>query len=149
MHDLLGMIVFEIFRLVLSIGNCSRKKPRSFENIHVKIDGLDKMIKRENNFLLILLKNWPFQHLIIYAKGNSNLSNKRWVANKRRVWKKYQNLINKWSGTNRGHLIFVTLYKEVFKNSHFFHMFQWLFSKINKRRFFNNCLGPGTFSQKE
>ena len=50
----------------------------------------------------------------------SYLSNKRRVANKRRVWKKFQNLINEGSGTNGGPGIFVTLYKEVFENSHFF-----------------------------
>ena len=42
------------------------------------------------------------------------------VANKHRVWKKYQNLINEGSGTNGGPGIFVTLYKEAFENSHFF-----------------------------
>ena len=50
----------------------------------------------------------------------SYLSNKRWVANNRRVWKKYLNLINKGSGTNGGPGIFATLYKEAFENSHLF-----------------------------
>ena len=50
----------------------------------------------------------------------SFLSNKRRLANKRMVWKKCQNLINEGSGTNEGPEIFVTLYKEVFENSHFF-----------------------------
>ena len=47
----------------------------------------------------------------------SFVSNKRRAANKRRFWKKYQNLIN---GTNGGPEIFVTLFKEVFENRHFF-----------------------------
>ena len=54
--------------------------------------------------------------IIIY----SYLFNKRRVANNRRVWKKYLNLINEGSGTNGGPGIFVTLYKEAFENSHFF-----------------------------
>ena len=49
----------------------------------------------------------------------SNLSNKRKVANNRRVWKKYLNLINEGSGTNGGPGIFETQYKETFENSHF------------------------------
>ena len=50
----------------------------------------------------------------------SYLSNKRRVANERRVWKKYQNLINEGSGIYGGPGVFVTLYKEVFENSQFF-----------------------------
>ena len=42
----------------------------------------------------------------------SIISDKRRVANNRRVWKKYLNLINEGSGTNGGPEIFVTLYKE-------------------------------------
>ena len=38
------------------------------------------------------------------------LSNKRRVANNRRVWKKYLNLRNEGSGTNEGPGIFVTLH---------------------------------------
>ena len=47
----------------------------------------------------------------------SYLSNKRGVANNRRVWRKYLNLINKGSGTNEWPEIFVTLYEEAFENS--------------------------------
>ena len=68
------------------------------------------------------------------------------------IWKKYLNLINKGSGTNGGPGIFVTLYKKAFENGHFFQFspnFQLSFSKINKQRVFNNCIGPGIFSQKE
>ena len=43
----------------------------------------------------------------------SFVSNKRRVANKRRVWKKYQNLINVGSGTNGGPGIFIRLNKEI------------------------------------
>ena len=75
----------------------------------------------------------------------SYVSNKRRVANKRRVWKKYQNLINVESGTNGGPGIFVRLNKEIVENSHFFRFF----SKVNKRRVWNNCVGPGIFPQKE
>ena len=39
------------------------------------------------------------------------VSNKRMVANKRRVWKQYQKLMNEGSGTNGGPGIFVTLCK--------------------------------------
>ena len=46
---------------------------------------------------------------------------------------KYQNLINEGSGTNGVPGIFVTLYKEVFENSHFFR-FSTKFSMI----FFKN-----------
>ena len=38
----------------------------------------------------------------------SYLSNKRRVANNRRVWKEYPNLINEGSGTNGGSGIFLT-----------------------------------------
>ena len=41
----------------------------------------------------------------------SYLSNKRRVANNRRVWKKYLNLIDEGSGTSEGPGIFETLYK--------------------------------------
>ena len=50
----------------------------------------------------------------------SYVSNKRRVANKRRVWKKYQNLINVGSGTNGGLGIFVRLSKEIAENSQIF-----------------------------
>ena len=50
----------------------------------------------------------------IHLSDYSYLSNKRRVANRRRVWKKYINLINEGSGTNEGPGIFVTLYKEAF-----------------------------------
>ena len=50
----------------------------------------------------------------------SFVSNKRRVANKRRVWKKYQNLISVGSGTNGGPGIFVRVNKEIAENSHFF-----------------------------
>ena len=80
------------------------------------------------------------------------LSNKRRVANNRRVWKKYLNLINQGFGTNEGPGIFVTLYEEAFEIRQFFSIFTQffnVFSKINKRRVFNNCVGPGIFSQEE
>ena len=66
--------------------------------------------------------------------------------------KKYLILINEGSGTNVGPGIFVMLYKEAFEMATFFDfhpIFPWFFSKINKRRVFNNCVGPGIFSQKE
>ena len=63
----------------------------------------------------------------------SYVSNKRRVANKRRVWKKYQNLIKVGSGTNGGPGIFVRLNKEIAENSHFF-QFSPKFSMI----FFKN-----------
>ena len=50
----------------------------------------------------------------------SKVSNKRRVANKRRVWKKIQNLINVGSGTNAEPGIFVRLIKEIVENCHFF-----------------------------
>ena len=50
----------------------------------------------------------------------SYVSNKRRVGNKRRVWKKYQNLINVRSGTNGGPAIFIRLNKEIAENIHFF-----------------------------
>ena len=37
-----------------------------------------------------------------YEQAYSYLSNKRRVANKRKVWKKYQKLSNEGSGTNGG-----------------------------------------------
>ena len=55
-----------------------------------------------------------------YINMYSYLSNKRRAANKRRVWKKHQNLINVGSGTNAGPGIFVRLNKEIAENSHFF-----------------------------
>ena len=58
----------------------------------------------------------------------SFVSNKRRVANKRRVWKKYQNLINVGSGTNEGPVIFVRLNKEIAENSHFFSIFTQIFN---------------------
>ena len=83
----------------------------------------------------------------------SYLSNKRRVANNRRVWKQYLNLINEGSGTNGGPGIFVTLHKEAFEKNlpsfDFLLIFQGFFSKIYKRRVFNNCVGPGIFSQNE
>ena len=83
----------------------------------------------------------------------SFVSNKRRVANKRRVWKKYQNLINVGSGINVGPGIFVRLNKEIAENSHFFRFspkFSMIFfSKMNKRRVWINCVGPGIFPQKE
>ena len=83
----------------------------------------------------------------------SFVSNKRRVANKRRVWKKYQNLINEGSRTNGGPGIFATLYKEVFENSHFISIFNQFFKdffkKLNKRRVWKKYLnlineGSGT-----
>ena len=56
----------------------------------------------------------------MYEISYSYLSNKRRVANKHSVWKKYQNLINEGSGTNGGPGFSLTLYKEVFENSQFF-----------------------------
>ena len=50
----------------------------------------------------------------------SYVSNKRRVANKRRVWKKCQNLINVGSGTNVRPGIFVRLNKEIDENRPFF-----------------------------
>ena len=67
----------------------------------------------------------------------SFLSNKRRVANKRRVWKKYQNLINVRSGTNGGPGIFARLNKEIAVKRHFFlclPKFSMSLSRINKRR---------------
>ena len=61
------------------------------------------------------------------------VSNKRRVANKRRVWKKFQNLINVGSGTNTGPGIFVRLNQEIVENCHFFR-FSAKFSMI----FFKN-----------
>ena len=86
------------------------------------------------------------------SNGYSYVSNKRRVANKSRVWKKYQNLINTGSGTNGGPGIFVRLNKEIAENSHFFRfapIFSMTFEKMNKRRVWNNCVGPGIFPQKE
>ena len=94
-----------------------------------------------------------FANSLMFQHDYSYLSNKRRVANNRRVWKKYLNLINEGSGTNGGPGIFVTLCKEAFDNSHFIrfspHFFNDFFSKIYKRRVFHNCVGPGIFFQKE
>jgi len=46
-------------------------------------------------------------------KQYSFVSNKHRVANKRRVWKKYQNQINVGSGTNGGPRIFARLNKVI------------------------------------
>ena len=73
--------------------------------------------------LYVLLQEFQALHKFQthgHLQPYSFVSNKRRVANKRRVWKTYQNLINKGSGTNQGPGIFVTLYKKVFENSHFF-----------------------------
>ena len=68
--------------------------------------------------------NFPLHNghglLLLITNRYSFVSNKRRVANKRRVWKKYQNLINVVSGTNVGAGIFVRLNKEIAENSHFF-----------------------------
>ena len=95
--------------------------------------------------ILLLVRHQPciakIQNSSALYKVNSYLFNKRRVANKRRVWKKYINLINK-----------VMLYEEAFENCQFFDfhpIFHWFFSKMNKRRVFNNCVGPGIFSPKE
>ena len=82
----------------------------------------------------------------------SKVSEKRRVANKRRVWKKIQKLINVGSRFNAGTGIFVRLNKEIVENCHFFRFspkFSMIFSKINKRRVWNNCVGPGILPQKE
>ena len=55
------------------------------------------------------------------------LSNKRRVANNRRVWKQYLNLINEGSGTKRGPGTLVTLFKKAFENSPFFNVFNDFF----------------------
>ena len=72
-------------------------------------------------------------YTVIYFKKHSYLSNKRRVANNRRVWKNYQNQINAGSKTNVGHGIFVRLNKEMAEISHFF-LFSPKFSII----FFKN-----------
>ena len=54
----------------------------------------------------------------MFQHDYSYLSNKRRVANNRRVWKKYLNLINEGSATNGGPGILVTLYKVAFEISH-------------------------------
>ena len=67
----------------------------------------------------------------------SIFSNKRRVANKCRVWNKYQNPINVGSGTNAWPGIFVRFNKETVKNCQFFRFspkFSMIFSKIHKRR---------------
>ena len=53
-------------------------------------------------------------------RAYSFVSNKRRVANKRRVWIKCQNLIKVGSETNGGPGIFGRLNKEIAENSHFF-----------------------------
>ena len=53
---------------------------------------------------ILLLRNYGLSKITLlqcYFKY-SFVSNKCSVANKHRVWKKYQNLINVGSGTNRG-----------------------------------------------
>ena len=103
------------------------------------------MLKNQNlNSTFFLRKFFSYfinyvDHIFTSTKGEkreySFLSNKRRVANKRRVWKKYQNLINEAPGTTGGPGSFVTLSKEVFENSYFFRFlsnFLMTFSKINK-----------------
>ena len=73
------------------------------------------------------------------------VSNKRRVANKRRVWKKNQNLINVGSGTNAGPEIFVRLNQEIVENCHSFRFsakFSMTFSKIKKNCPYHACITP-------
>ena len=58
-----------------------------------------------------IIKYLSFLQESIILHDYSYLSNKLRAANKRWVWKKY--LINEGSGTNRGPVIFVTLYKDL------------------------------------
>ena len=82
----------------------------------------DSLVEKANSSKLEILTrcSLTFWNMKIYiSEGYSYLSNKRRVANNRRVWKIYLNLINDGSGTNGGPGIFVTLYKKDFENSHF------------------------------
>ena len=83
------------------------------------IQGYSRLFKATNNL---------FKERSPCFTDFSYLSHKRRVANNRRVWKKYLNLINEF-GTNGGPEIFVMLYKETFEISIFFRFFPNFFQK--------------------
>ena len=66
----------------------------------------------------VLFENFGRVGLSIFIY--SYLSNECRVANNRRVWKKYLDLINEGCGTNGGPGIFARLNKRIAENSHFF-----------------------------
>ena len=81
---------------------------------------------QKRQFLSTFFKNigWSTrmtsQKRIDFSINYSYLFNKRRVANNRRVWKKYINLINEGSGTHEGPGIFVQHIKKPLKIATFF-----------------------------